>query len=85
MTDSTFPFKLPASTKRGSPRAGHVRTVFGMTVAGAAFGALAGMLLGVAGIIAGALVGGVLGQKFARLLYPTSSDVYSRQQYWSRP
>jgi hypothetical protein len=85
MTDGTLEFKLHNAANGNRRGASQFRPVFGVTVAGAAIGALMGTLLGAEGTTVGAVVGGLLGHKAARLLYPTTDDVHLRQQYWGRP
>lgn len=83
---NTSPELVPEGTTRRRPvAAAPTATLFGVTTAGAVGGALAGTVAGPVGVVAGAVVGGLFGRGVVKVLYPTTNDVFQRQNYWSRP
>ena len=73
------------TTKRHTVAPTPAATLIGVIAGGAAVAALAGAVAGPGGAVAGALFGGLLGRGVVKVLYPTTNDVFVRQNYWSRP
>jgi hypothetical protein len=85
MTNTSSELAQGGTTKRHTVAATPAATFIGMIAGGAAVAALAGAVAGHGGTVAGALFGCLFGRGVVKVLYPTTNDVFVRQNYWSRP
>jgi len=85
LTNTSSELDPEGTTKRRPVAATPAATLFGVTTGGAVVAAFAGTVAGPVGVVAGAVVGGLFGIGVVKVLYPTTNDVFMRQNYWSRP